>query len=94
MAEIGKTIEQYSQLLAYDVGADVLNARDFSGHFRHHAGNGGESINTERAESLEVGLRASPGAAVGSCNGQRDGDCSHLPLPLLLLSGKSQALLE
>ena len=69
----GKAVEQNLDLLAHDIRADVLNPRNFSRRFRNDAGDRGQSVNAERAESFQVGLNAGAGAAVRAGNGQRDG---------------------
>jgi ApaG protein len=55
-----------------------MDGADFAGHFRHDAGNGGESVCVEGGNCLEIGLGAGAGTVVRACDGEDHGGSGSL----------------
>ena len=66
-------IEKDADLGAQDIRRDRLHFLDATGHLRHDASHGGQTVGAERRERFEVGLDAGPARVVGAGDSEDDG---------------------
>ena len=83
-------IEEQPDLFRDDRRWHWVNGADFPGHFGDDAGDGGDAVGTERADGLQVRLRACACAVVGTGDGEDDGKVHALgdaePFLILILA--------
>ena len=74
----GEGTEEEADLLGDEGGFDGLDGAHFARDLGDDAGDGGDAVGAKGTHGFEIGLRAGPGAVVGTGDGENDGKGGHL----------------